>query len=185
MAHESSMFSMQRLPATQRAASPSPGAVLHPRNTALLHAFAGHSRQPGPRAPLRHCTTFRYCFPSAALSAPLCSPYPRYVARPTARLLPPHSPAPPYSAAPSTLSPAAGPVLSAWGSRPRPPSPHPPPLSAASLSSSAHLHLSAPLLLSSCPSHPLLTLLHLRQPPASASPHPICPSLRTPLAPCP
>ena len=127
----------------------SPGAMLHPRGTALLHAFAGRSRQSRPRALLRHCTTFRYCFPSAARSAPHCSPYPRYVSLPTARLLPPYSPAPPYSAAPSPLSPAAGPVLSAWGSRPRPPSPHPPPLSAVSLPSSAHLHLSAPLLLSS------------------------------------
>ena len=41
MAHVSSRFSMQHLPATQRAASPSPGA-------ALLQAFAGRSRQSRP-----------------------------------------------------------------------------------------------------------------------------------------
>ena len=160
-------------------ASQSPGTVLQPKGTALLHAFAGRSRQPRPCAMLRHCTTFRYCFPSASRSAPHCSPYPGYVSRPTARLLPPHSPVPPYSAAPSPLSPAAGLVLSAWGSRPRPPSPHPPPLSAVSLPSPAHLHLSAPFLLSSCLSHPLLTLLHLRRPPASARPWP--PALALPL----
>ena len=166
-------------------ASQSPGTVLHPKGRALLHAIAGRSCQSRPCALLCHCTTFRYCIPSASRSAPHCSPYPRYVSRPAAWLLPPHLPAPPYSAAPSPLSPAAGPVLSAWGSRPGPPSPHPPPLSAVSLPSPAHLHLSAPFLLSSCLSHPLLTLLHLRRPPASASPHPICPSLRTPLAPGP
>ena len=125
-------------------ASQSPGTVLHPKGTALLHAISGRSRQSRPCALLRHCTLFRYCIPSASRSAPHCSPYPRYVSRPAARLLPPHSPAPPYSAAPSPFSPAAGPVLSAWGSRPPPPSPHPPPLSAVSLPSPAHLHLSAP-----------------------------------------
>ena len=85
-------------------ASQSPGTVLHPKGTALLHAFAGRSRQSRPCALVRHCTTFRYCIPSASHSAPHCSPYPRYVSRPAARLLPQHSPAPPYSAAPSPES---------------------------------------------------------------------------------
>ena len=86
-------------------ASQSPGTVLHPKGTALLHAISGRSCQSGPCALLRHCTPFRYCIPSAPRSAPHCSPYPRYVSRPAARLLPPHSRAPPYSAAPSPLSP--------------------------------------------------------------------------------
>ena len=151
-------------------ASQSPGTVLHPKGTVLLHAIACRSCQSRPCALLRHSTTFRYCIPSASRSAPHCLPYPRNVSRPAAQLLPPHSPAPPYSAAPSPPSPAAGPVLPAWGSSPRPPSLHPPPLSAVSLPSPAHLHLSAPFLLPSCLSHPLLTLLHLRRPPPSAPP---------------
>ena len=134
-------------------ASQSPGTVLHPKSTALLHAFAGRFRQSRPCALLRHCTKFRYCFLSTSRCAPHCSPYPRYVSRPTARLLPLHSPAPPYSVAPSPLSPAAGPLLSAGGSRSRSPPPQPPPLSAVSLPSPAHLHLSAPFLCTS-PSPP-------------------------------
>ena len=87
-------------------ASQSPGTVLHPKGTALLHFIAGRSPQSRPCALLRHCTKFRYCIPSASRSAPNCSPYRRYVSRPAAPLLPPHSPAPPYSAAPSPLSEA-------------------------------------------------------------------------------
>ena len=40
-------------------ASQSPGTVLHPKGTALLHAFAGRSRRSQPCALLRHCTRFR------------------------------------------------------------------------------------------------------------------------------
>ena len=70
MAHVSSMFSTQHLPTTQRAASPSPGA-------ALLHAFAGRSRQSRPRAPLRHCTM---------ILLPVCCPFcPTLLAVPTRR----------------------------------------------------------------------------------------------------
>ena len=69
-AHVSSKFSTQHLPATQRAASPSPGA-------ALLHAFTGCSRLSRPRAPLRHRTT---------ILLPVCCPFcPTPFAVPTIR----------------------------------------------------------------------------------------------------
>ena len=185
MAHESSMFSMQHLPATQRAASPSPGAVLHPRGTALLHAFAGRSPQSTSRsAPslyhipillsvccpfcptlLAVCTIRCASHCPVASSALSCAPVLRRPFSPlpcrwSCALRLGFSSASSYTTSPSTFS--CFPVL---------------------LCAPAPLCSPPPLLV--FPSHPLVTLLHLHRPPVSASPHPICLSLRTALAPCP
>ena len=153
----------------QRCSTPSP-AVLASHNLALCSVTVPHSDTASrlllvlPHTARRTRNTFCVPLPGCCLRTRL---------RP--RTPPPHPPSPPPLA---LCFPLGVPVRVRHHHIPLHFQPCPcPPL--------GNLHLSAPFLLSSCLSHPLLTILQLRRPPASASPHPIRPSLRTPLAPGP